>query len=286
MRATKRPVRQEYQVAIDERIPRYLPFSGSPNRKKGWSLYKDLGEGGYCRAVANETINITDIISLLGMVKAFQDFPAKVKKSDVEFGGEIIRMASLSMKLNEFLRRYIKHHNKQEVINTLTRLLTYKVIWQGQNVDGKKGELNITHFLRDFKISEAESEITFLITEGLLNYCHSNGWLINFEKIQKLKSNTAQILALHFSIQKGGQYRQETLEVAADLHSASTDNRKILKKALHELQVQHFIGEYTIVKDRKGYQYTIEHCPEHSQIPTKPLPVEKPKVTTITDKNG
>lgn len=265
MRVTKKPVRQEYQVAIDKRMPSYLPFSCSPNRKKGWSMFKDLGNGGYCKAVACETINITDIISLLAMVKAFQDMPGKVRMSDVMFGDETKVLASLKMKHTDFLKRYIKHNNGAVLVNTLTRLLTYKVIWQGQKKNGRKGALDTTIFLYDFKISEAEHEITFLVAKGMLDYCQSNGWLVNLDKIQTLKSNAAQILALHFSTQQGGKYRQETLELVADLHSPQVDNRKILKKALTELQEGNFIGGFSAEKDKSGYLYTIEHL-------SRPLP--------------
>lgn len=240
-------------VKITAKLAHYAPCSVSREREQGWSTER-VYEWGKVVAFAKETINIDDQLVLLGILKAFQENPYNIKEGELR---EDKPTSTLTMSLDKLMKDYLKTHNRKFVEESLTRLISWKVIFSYN-----KGVVNPQEYLVDFKIfiEDGIFKVTLTINKNFYQACIKQGLLLDYYAIKKLKSNIAKAIYMYIGAKSTPCFYQDTIEKALDMDKTnmkSWDKREKIKEALEILKKNDLITHYTCEKKDGDYLFTI-----------------------------
>lgn len=239
-------------VKIHRDLPHFLPCSVSNVRVRGWQMIKHF-EGGYIEVRAWETINATDILVLLGIVKAFQDRQGDIREGEKYKNSDIERKAiMIRIKLKQFDKLYSKLKNYKLIEDTLKRLVSL-VEWHHED----NGNVFQVRYLLDFVIKEEDGikYLTLMLNKAFYDKCLAEGWVINYEKLQSIKGQVARTLFFYISAQRNTAFYQNTLERKLGLEGNPTDIRKILRKSFKEIEQKGYIKYFNDKKTDEGYLF-------------------------------
>ena len=232
---SKKPVRQDHEVRVYYKIPKYLPFEVTNKRVRGWEHIRTLPDGGTLRTRAHETVTPGDIFVLIAAIKVFQDNWNDVVPSLFESQ----EMITVTIGYSEFAKKYIKHHDRKMLIRILENLYSYHAFWQKPD-----GSIATQRYLYNFSLDQGQKNLTLTISKAFAGLCEDYGWLVNFDLLQKISSPTARALFLYLGCNSGNEFKQETIEHWLDMKrnvknpaKSASDNKRQIKKALDELSI-------------------------------------------------
>jgi len=234
-----------------------LPFSIRKQRTNNSKIIKKFGST-KIQVEPNNVVNIYDIKILLSIFKFFQDNESKITITNIPLNdGKVKPIFTITnIDLISFIKRYtaVKIENKNEIINSIKRLVNYTIFKETYNEKNQKTAESTIRFLYDFEIVDNHI-VSFSILKKVYQKI-MQGLTLKIDTLFKIKGNISSALYIFLISQNHTTFKETTLmEILGLSINDKKHSRAYLKEAFIELKKIGFLSYDDLIYEKNGEKY-------------------------------